>query len=143
VWKAISQISIAWLKHRLCMVPCISSSKSQLGDVNPTFLAHSVILGFLWVICNLITLGFPCMGFLQATQYTLDFTLLFWLFSLLGILQTPPLLLVLNDFSSFSTISSYLLWKSEPNFVSTSLKLILSASSSGLGRTFSVIEKRR
>ena len=83
VWKAISQISMAWLKHCLCIVPCISSSKSQLGDVNPTFLAHSIILGFLWVICNLITLVFPRMGFLQETQYTLDFTLVFRRFPLL------------------------------------------------------------
>jgi hypothetical protein len=45
VWKAISQIKIARSKHRRCNRPCISSPTRQLGEVNPTFFAHSIILG--------------------------------------------------------------------------------------------------
>ena len=143
MWKAISQIRMAWLKHCLWNVPCISSSKSQLGDVNPTFLAHSIILGFLCVICSLITLVFPDMGFLQETQRTLGFGVVFWTALLFGIFKHLPYPLMSSDSSSFFTISSYLLWKSEPNLVSTSLKRIVRASNSGFGRTFSVIGKRR
>ena len=57
--------------------------------------------------------------------------------------QTPPLFLAPNDSSNLSTICSYFLWKSEPNFVSTSLKFRVRPSNSDLGRTFSVIGKRR
>jgi len=43
VWKAISQIKIAWLKHCLWKAPCISSPTCQLADVNPTLFGQCSI----------------------------------------------------------------------------------------------------
>ena len=51
----------------------------QVLEVNPSLFERAISLSSSDTICNLIVLGLPWMGFLQATQYTLD---------LLGILKT-------------------------------------------------------
>src|SRR5208337_188137 len=87
--------------------------------------------------------GFSWNGFLAGDAIRFDVHFGFSSFSTSRHFQTPPLLLTAYDFSSFSTICSYFLLKSGPNFISTSSKVSVRASSSDFGITFSVIGKSR
>ena len=87
--------------------------------------------------------GFSWNGFLAGDAIRFDVQFGFSLFSASRHFQTPPLSLTAYDFSSLSTICSYFLLKSGPNFISTSSKVFVRLSSSDFGITFSLIGKSR
>src|SRR5208337_3235565 len=65
-------------------------------------------------------LWFSWNGFIAGDAIRFDVRFGFSWFSASRHFQTPPLLLTAYDFSSLSTICSYFLLKSGPNFISTS-----------------------